>query len=95
MGAKRRHILSQFVFEALLLAVIGGATGLLISFGIVKAVWMVPAEQGAMQFLGRPLMSDVVVGIAISVLGLTGVLAGFFPARKAAKVDPIEALRYE
>jgi putative ABC transport system permease protein len=95
MGAKRRHILSQFVFEALLLAVIGGSTGLLISFGIVKAVWMVPAEQGAMQFLGRPLMSNVVIGIAIGVLGLTGILAGLFPARKAAKVDPIEALRYE
>jgi len=94
-GAKRKHILFQFTFEALLMALIGGLAGLLLSVGIVKAVWMIPAENGAMQFLGRPLLSSGVVMTAVIVLGLTGLTAGLLPARKAANIDPIDALRYE
>jgi putative ABC transport system permease protein len=94
-GAKRRHILFQFTFEAVGMAVIGGLAGFLVSAGIVRAVWMIPAEQGAMQFLGRPLMSPAVIWTAGIVLGATGLAAGLFPARKAANLDPIESLRYE
>jgi putative ABC transport system permease protein len=94
-GAKRRDILYQFTFEAISMAVVGGLVGFLLSTGIVKAVWMIPAEQGAMQFLGRPLLSPVVIWTAVIVLGLTGLFAGLFPARKAARLDPIESLRYE
>ncbi len=95
VGAKRRDIILQFIFESMLIAVIGGGIGLLIAIGIVKLVWMIPAEQGAMQFLGRPLLSNTVVLIAIGILTSIGLLAGVFPARKAANVDPVEALRYE
>jgi len=95
VGARKKDILFQFLFESILIAVIGGGTGMLISAGIVKLMWMVPAGEGAMQFLGRPLLSAPVMITAVSVLGLTGILAGFFPARKASQVDPIEALRYE
>lgn len=96
IGAKKRHIISQFVFESLLIAFIGGGAGLLISLGIVKAVWMIPiSDDGAMQFLGRPLLSTAVIVTSISILTLIGLLAGLFPARKAANVDPVEALRYE
>jgi putative ABC transport system permease protein len=94
-GAKRKHILFQFTFEALLMALIGGLGGLLLSIGIVKAVWMIPAENGAIQFLGRPLLSTGVIMTAVIVLGVTGLTAGLLPARKAANLDPIESLRYE
>jgi putative ABC transport system permease protein len=94
IGAKRRHIIFQFIFESLLISISGGLLGLIISLGIIKLVWTIPAE-GAFEFLGRPLISNVVVVLAIGLLTLIGLLAGYFPARKAANIDPVDALRYE
>ena len=95
IGARKSYILSQFIFEALLLAFIGGAIGMLFSYGIVSIVRMLPAEDGPMQFLGRPILSVTTMLATTAVLGTIGLLAGFFPARKAASVDPVESLRYE
>jgi putative ABC transport system permease protein len=95
VGAKRRQILFQFVFEGMLLAGVGGVIGLLISWGVVSVVRMFPADDGPMQFLGRPIFSVSVVVVTAALLGLIGLLAGLFPARRAASVDPVESLRYE
>lgn len=95
IGARRRYILAQFVFEALLLAFIGGTVGILISWLVVSGVRMIPADDGPMQFLGRPILSAGTTFLTALILGLIGLAAGFFPARKAASVDPVESLRYE
>jgi putative ABC transport system permease protein len=95
LGARRRYILSQFIFEALFIAFIGGAIGMLISWGVVSGVRLFPSDEGVMQFLGKPILSGSIMIMTTGILALIGLLAGFFPARRAASVDPVESLRYE
>jgi len=95
LGARRSYILSQFIFEALFIAFIGGSIGMLISWGVVSGVRLFPSNEGVMQFLGKPVLSGSIMLMTTGILALIGLLAGFFPARRAASMDPVESLRYE
>jgi len=86
IGAKKRTILTQFLFESSTICLIGGALGLALSFGVTKLI---------SQTLMPASISLPIVLVAILVSVSTGVLSGFIPAFKAAKLHPIEALRYE
>jgi putative ABC transport system permease protein len=95
VGAKRRYILMQFIFESLLLALGGGGIGITFCTIIVRIFWLFPADKGAMQFLARPVLSPTLILLTVGILTAVGLGAGVFPARQAAKLDPVESLRYE
>jgi putative ABC transport system permease protein len=96
LGAKRRWIIMPFVLEAVVYTLIGGALGITVATLLVALTALVPIESNrVLSFLGRPTLSPQ-IGIATSViLGIIGLLAGYFPARRAASVDPAATLRYE
>jgi len=89
LGAKKRYVLSQFLFETLLITLIGGGLGLAISSGIVAIF----PRTGLEEYIGRPAFSLQVALISASLLGLVGFLSGFAPARRASNLNPVEALR--
>ncbi len=87
LGATRGDILNQFLVEALALSLIGGLIGVALGLGGSRAIatladWPMRLEAGA-------------VVLAFGFSALIGVFFGFYPARKAARLDPIEALRHE
>jgi len=89
VGARDWHIMLQILSEALIIVGLGG----LIGFGISYSITFILTHIHLPDWLGRPMISDATVIITISILALLGVLAGYFPARRAARMDPIEALR--
>jgi putative ABC transport system permease protein len=95
IGARRIHITSQFIFESLFISFIGGGLGILAAMGVVNLVLALELKEGAGEFLGSPVLSDSVMLITVGVLAVIGFIAGVFPARKAATVEPVESLRYE
>ncbi len=94
LGAERRHIIFQFMTEAMSIALLGGTLGLIFSVAVIRIFWLFPME-GALAFLSRPFINWPVAFATVATLSIIGFLAGFFPARKAASINPVEALRYE
>jgi putative ABC transport system permease protein len=87
LGARRRRILSQFVFEAVTLSLFGGILGVLIGAGgviLAREVWNVPASVPAW-------------AVILSLLSASGagVVFGIYPAIRASRLDPVEAMRAE
>ena len=96
LGAKQRWIIWPFVLEGIVYTLIGGALGIVVATLLVAATTFIPLEGNqVMSFLGRPTLSPQ-IGVATSIiLGIIGLLAGYFPARRAARIDPAATLRYE
>ncbi len=97
IGAKMRYILFYYMVEALMVTFIGGIIGLLAAFSFRSAIYNLSAQQQFFKSLGspKPILSFLVVVIVMIFLGVTGLLAGFFPAKKAASIHLAEALRHE
>jgi putative ABC transport system permease protein len=89
LGARQRFILSQFLLETLLVTAFGGATGLVISYSICAAV----PKLGFTEAIGIPEISPLVAAITVTILGIIGFLAGWFPAREASRLDPVVAMK--
>ena len=87
IGAKGRHVLLQFLFEAIALSIAGGLVGVLLGTGVSKLI---------AKFAGWPVevtMSSIALAFGFSAA--IGIFFGFYPAKKASMLDPIDALRYE
>jgi putative ABC transport system permease protein len=87
VGARSRDIMLQFIVEAMVMAASGGVIGILVGVGssaLIKYLSELPT-----------LIRPEIIAISFLVSGTVGVFFGFYPARKAARLDPIDALRYE
>jgi putative ABC transport system permease protein len=89
LGARRRYVIGQFLFETLFLTLLGGLAGFAVSAGICAVF----PSLGLEEYVGTPVISSQVASVTTLVLGAIGLLAGYFPARTAASLRPVEALK--
>ena len=89
LGARQRWVMRQLLLETILITAMGGAVGFAISWG---ACALFP-KFGVTRFVGDPEISLPVAALTAFVLGVTGLLAGYFPAREASRLDPVVALK--
>ena len=87
LGATNGSIRLQFIMEAIVLCLIGGALGILLGIGIAAVATKM------MGYAVSPSVNGILISVSFSVF--IGVFFGYYPANKAAKLHPIEALRYE
>jgi putative ABC transport system permease protein len=87
IGALERQVLTQFLVEALVLALMGGVVGIMLGLALAGI---------AVQFMSIPFVPNPsIIALAFLFSGAIGLVFGFFPARRAARLDPIDALRHE
>lgn len=89
LGATRSHIFLQFLAEAVALSMLGGAAGAVLGCGVIVAL------QGPLSKYAPPQISPTAIAVGFGFSVVTGLLAGLYPAWRAARLDPIVALRYE
>jgi len=93
VGARRRNIFGQFILEAFVVIGIGAFIGFVLAIGIISLLSAIPMGDFK-EAVGTPIFNPFVALITVAVLGSIGFLAGFFPARRAAKLIVIDCLRH-
>ena len=87
IGASHRAILAQFLLEALMICILGGLTGVVLG---IAGAWTIS------QIADMPVVITLsMIGLAFTFVSIIGIFFGFYPAKKAASLKPVEALRYE
>jgi len=96
MGARRGWITGPIVLEGLLYTLLGGTAGVFMAVAVVFIMDKIPTGGNqALNLLGKPTLSLPIGLVSAAVLGLIGITAGYFPARRAASINPAETLHYE
>lgn len=96
LGARRGWVTGPIVLESLLYALLGGAAGLVMAVAVILLLEQLPTEgNDALEMIGTPILSLSIGLVSAAILGFIGLMAGYFPARRAASINPAETLRYE
>ncbi len=96
LGARRGWVTWPIVLEGMLYTLLGGSLGLIMTTGAIILIDQIPTEGNeALAMLGKPALSIPIGVISAAILGIIGLAAGYFPARRAASINPAETLRYE
>jgi putative ABC transport system permease protein len=90
VGAKQKHIMGQFILESFIIIGFSAIIGFILSFILIKLISLLPIEE----YVGHPVLSLPVAMISIGILGAIGFLAGYFPARRAARLNVVDCMRF-
>lgn len=93
VGAKRKNIFGQLIFEAFVVIGLGALVGFLLAIGLIELIAAIPSPE-LREAVGIPEFNPMVAMITIVILGSIGFVAGLFPARRAARLNVIDCLRY-
>ncbi|MDD3083707.1 MAG: FtsX-like permease family protein, partial [Candidatus ainarchaeum sp.] len=92
LGASNNKILTLFILESAFIGLIGGTIGIIIGFGLAELIAFIGIQTGFTLIAVKNI--EIIFG-ALAFSMIVGMLSGFYPALKASKLDPVEALRYE
>ncbi|WP_454955143.1 ABC transporter permease, partial [Capnocytophaga gingivalis] len=95
IGATPRHIIIQMLLEALIITLASGLLGMFLGVGVLKLVNMLLTATGGLGLLKTTEIDMGIAYLAVFIMVLSGIFAGTFPARKASKIEPVAAMRYE